>query len=138
VSSSPFHTTMSITCHRIRCATCIINYTVASYRIAGGSASSSTRGAGQGRRIGNLAQEVLEVEEQGEDIPECVDHQPSSFERGKPRSILSLLLYKSNLLYIWVLYIITLSYRSWVKPLMHLLLSLPTLLHSYLVMFRME
>jgi hypothetical protein len=32
-----------------------------------------------------------------------VDHQPSSFERGKPRSILSLLLYKSNPLYIWVL-----------------------------------
>jgi hypothetical protein len=33
-----------------------------------------------------------------------VDHQPSSFERGKPQSILSLLLYKSN--YIWVLYIV--------------------------------
>jgi hypothetical protein len=29
------------------------------------------------------AQEVLEVEEQEEDLPECVDHQPSSFERGK-------------------------------------------------------
>ena len=36
------------------------------------------------------AQEVLEEEEQGEDLPECVDHQPSSFERGKPRSIISL------------------------------------------------
>jgi hypothetical protein len=46
------------------------------------------------------AQEVPEVEEKGEDLPECVDHQPSSFERGKPRSILSLLLYKSNPLYI--------------------------------------
>jgi hypothetical protein len=43
---------------------------------------------------------VPEVEEQEEDLPECVDHHPSSFERGKPRSILSLLLYKSNLLYI--------------------------------------
>ena len=32
------------------------------------------------------AQEVLEEEEQGEDLPECVDHQPSSFERGKPRA----------------------------------------------------
>jgi hypothetical protein len=42
---------------------------------------------------------VPEVEEQGEDLPECVDHQPSFFERGKPRSILSLLLYKSNFLY---------------------------------------
>jgi hypothetical protein len=42
------------------------------------------------------AQEVPEEEEQGEELPECVDYQPSSFERGKPRSILSLLLYKSN------------------------------------------
>ena len=46
------------------------------------------------------AQEMPEEEEQGEDLPECVDHQPSSFERGKPRSILSLLLYKSNSFYI--------------------------------------
>jgi hypothetical protein len=45
------------------------------------------------------AQEVPEEEEQGEDLPECVDHQPSSFERGKPRSILIPLLYKSNPLY---------------------------------------
>ena len=47
------------------------------------------------------APEVPEEEEQGEDLPECVDHQPSSFERGKPRSILSLLLYKSNSFYIY-------------------------------------
>jgi hypothetical protein len=46
------------------------------------------------------AQEVPKVDVQEEDLPECVDHQPSSFERGKPRSILSLLLYKSNPLYI--------------------------------------
>jgi hypothetical protein len=46
------------------------------------------------------AQEVPEEKEQEEDLPECVDHQPSSFERGKARSILSLLLYKSNSLYI--------------------------------------
>jgi hypothetical protein len=26
---------------------------------------------------------VQEAEEQGEELPECVDHQPSSFERGK-------------------------------------------------------
>jgi hypothetical protein len=31
-----------------------------------------------------LAQEVQEAEEQGEELPEYVDHQPSSFERGKP------------------------------------------------------
>jgi hypothetical protein len=72
------------------------------------------------------AQEVPKVDEQKEDLPECVDHQPSSFEWGKPRSILNLLLYKSNHLYM-ILYIVALSYRSWVKPLMHLLLSLPTL-----------
>jgi hypothetical protein len=41
-------------------------------------------------------QVVPEEEEQGEELPECIDHQPSSFERGKPRSILSLLLYKSK------------------------------------------
>jgi hypothetical protein len=50
------------------------------------------------------AQEVSEVEEQGEDLPKCVDHQSSSFERGKPQSILSLLLYKNNLLYMSFLY----------------------------------
>jgi hypothetical protein len=43
-----------------------------------------------------VAQEVQEAEEQSEELPECVDHQPSSFKRGKPRSIISLLLYKSN------------------------------------------
>jgi hypothetical protein len=42
------------------------------------------------------AQEVPEEEELGEELPKCVNHQPRSFERGKPRSILSLLLYKSN------------------------------------------
>jgi hypothetical protein len=26
------------------------------------------------------AQEVLEIDEQEEDLPECVDHQPNSFE----------------------------------------------------------
>jgi hypothetical protein len=33
-------------------------------------------------------QEVPEADEEvGEDRPECPDHRPSSFERGKPRSI---------------------------------------------------
>jgi hypothetical protein len=72
------------------------------------------------------SQEVPEVDEQEEDLSECVDHQPSSFERGKPRSILSLLLYKSNSLYM-SLYIVALCYRSWMKPLLHLLISLLTL-----------
>jgi hypothetical protein len=38
-------------------------------------------------------QDLPESEEAAEDLPECVDHQPSSFEKGKPRSIMSLLLY---------------------------------------------
>jgi hypothetical protein len=42
------------------------------------------------------AQEVPEEEEQAEELPECVDHQPSSFERGKPRSFLNPLFYSSN------------------------------------------
>ena len=58
------------------------------------------------------AQEVLEEEDQGEFLPECVDHQPSSFERGKPWSILSLLLYKGNYFYLYELYIVALSCRS--------------------------
>jgi hypothetical protein len=45
------------------------------------------------------AQEVPEDEEQGEDLPKCLDHQPSSFERGKPWSILNSLFYSSNSLY---------------------------------------
>jgi hypothetical protein len=49
-------------------------------------------------------QEVPEKEELGEELPECVDHQPSSFERGKPWSILSLLLYESNSLYMSYIY----------------------------------
>jgi hypothetical protein len=43
-----------------------------------------------------LAQEVQAEEDVVEELQECPDHRPSLFERGKPRSILSLLLYKSN------------------------------------------
>jgi hypothetical protein len=33
-------------------------------------------------------QKVPEADEEvGEDLPECLDHRPSSFERGKPQSI---------------------------------------------------
>jgi hypothetical protein len=35
-------------------------------------------------------QEMPEADEEvGEDLPECPDHRPSSFERDKPRSIFS-------------------------------------------------
>jgi hypothetical protein len=57
------------------------------------------------------AQEVPEAEEQGEDLPEYADHQPSSFERGKPWSTISLLLYKV-INYISSIYIVALSCRS--------------------------
>jgi hypothetical protein len=62
----------------------MFTYAIASYKIAGGVSSSSTGRADQERSKEIQAQEVLEEEEQGEDLPECVDHQPSSFERGKP------------------------------------------------------
>jgi hypothetical protein len=41
------------------------------------------------------AQEVPEAEEPDEELPECMNHQPSSFERDKLRSILILLLYNT-------------------------------------------
>ena len=37
-------------------------------------------------------QEPLGGPEPGEELQECPDHKPSTFEKGKPRSILSLLL----------------------------------------------
>jgi hypothetical protein len=39
-----------------------------------------------------------------DELQECPDHCPSSFKWGKPRSILSLLLYKSNHLYMSFIY----------------------------------
>ena len=35
-------------------------------------------------------QEPPEAQGPGEELQECPDHRPSTFERGKPRSILSL------------------------------------------------
>jgi hypothetical protein len=50
------------------------------------------------------AQEVQAEEDVVDELQECLDHRLSSFERGKPRSILSLLLYKSNQLYMSFIY----------------------------------
>jgi hypothetical protein len=50
------------------------------------------------------AQEVQAEENAVDKLQKCPDHRPSSFERGKPRSILSLLLYKSNQLYMSFIY----------------------------------
>jgi hypothetical protein len=46
-----------------------------------------------------LAHEVQAEEDVVDELQECADHRLSSFERVKPQSILSLLLYKSNQLY---------------------------------------
>ena len=53
------------------------------------------------------AQEVQEEEE----LQECPDHQPSSFKKDKPQSILSLLLHKAITLSKYI-YIVALHYRS--------------------------
>jgi len=37
-----------------------------------------------------VVQEVTKEEEQEEELKECLDHRPSSFEKGKPWSILNL------------------------------------------------
>ena len=39
-----------------------------------------------------------EEEQTLEDLPECLDHRPTSFLKGKPRSILSLLVFYKILL----------------------------------------
>ena len=47
--------------------------------------------------------EVQEVEEAAvaEELPECPDHQPSSFLKGKPRSIISLPCLYKNIEYLY-------------------------------------
>jgi hypothetical protein len=62
-------------------------------------------------------QEATEAEEEvGEDLPECPDHRPSSFERGKPQSI-SLSQFANILL---ILYLnCCIKFRSCLQPLLH-------------------
>jgi hypothetical protein len=57
-------------------------------------------------------QEMQAEEDAVDKLQECPDHRLSSFERGKPRNIISFLLYKSNYLHKCYIYIIALSYRS--------------------------
>jgi hypothetical protein len=57
-------------------------------------------------------QGVQAEEDAVDELQECPDHRPSSFERGKPWSIISLLLYESSLIYIHVINVVALSYRS--------------------------
>jgi len=58
--------------------------THASYRLAG--ERGGTRGTGEEAQ----EQETLGVSEPREELQECPDHKPSTFEKGKPQSILSL------------------------------------------------
>jgi hypothetical protein len=53
----------------------------------------------------------------GEEVVlECPSHEPSSFVKGKPRSIISLLLYESNWVYMLYLYC-CIKYKSCLEPL---------------------
>jgi hypothetical protein len=62
-------------------------------------------------------QEVSEADEEvGEDLPECLDHRPSSFERGKPRSIF--LLWFANILLI-LYFNGCIMFMSYLQPLLH-------------------
>jgi hypothetical protein len=79
----------------VLCIIRMFTYATASYRIAGGVAGISTGGAGLDGPAAAPGTGGPEEEEPGEELPEYVDHHPSSFERDKPRSILSLPFYKS-------------------------------------------
>ena len=55
------------------------------------------------------------VEQNPEELPECPDHRPTSFLKGKPRSILSLLVFYKILLESFM--IDALGYKRWLEPL---------------------
>jgi hypothetical protein len=62
-------------------------------------------------------QEVPEAnEEVGEDLPECPDHRPSSFGRGKPQSIY--LPQFANIL-LMLYFNCCIKFRSCLQPLLH-------------------
>jgi hypothetical protein len=70
------------------------------------------------------AQEVQEEEE----LQECPDHHPSSFERGKPRSISPYGLQIFNITYFMF---DALSYRSCLQPLLHIYSLTPWYIISF-------
>jgi hypothetical protein len=61
---------------------------------------------------------ALEVQliarEQGEVVVEFPDHKPCNFVKGKPQSIISLLISKMQLKY-YVIFIVAVSYSCWMK-----------------------
>jgi hypothetical protein len=62
-------------------------------------------------------QDVPEADEEvGEDLPECPDHRPSSFERGKPQSIF-LPRFVNILLMLY--FNCCIMFRSCLQPLLH-------------------
>jgi hypothetical protein len=64
-------------------------------------------------------QEVQAPEEAAEgDVVECPDHTPCNFMKGKPRSIISLLISEIQLKY-YVIYIVALSLGVGCKHLLH-------------------
>jgi hypothetical protein len=68
-------------------------------------------------------QEVPEADEEvGEDLPECPDHRPSSFERDKPRSIF--LPRFANIL-LMLYFNCCIMFRSYLQPLLHYTLFTP-------------
>jgi hypothetical protein len=60
------------------------------------------------------------VEKPGEVVVEFLDHKPCNFVKGKPQSIISLLISKMQLKY-FVIYIVALSYKCWMKTLVALI-----------------
>ena len=70
-------------------------------------------------------QEVQAPEEgANEEVLECPDHQPSSFLKGKPRSILSLLISKMQLKYYCYIYIYCcIKFRCWMQTLAALVIQ---------------
>ena len=56
-----------------------------------------------------------EEEQTPEELPECPEHRPTSFLKGKPQSILSLLVFYKILLESFMND--ALGYKSWLEPL---------------------
>jgi hypothetical protein len=70
--------------------------------------------------------EILEVQPSGkvpdEVIVECLDHRPCNFVKGKPRSILSLLISEMQLKYYCYIYC-CIKFRCWMKTLVALVIQ---------------
>ena len=78
--------------HFIPCALCIFIYTFIHIGSLEGITLLEFMAVGEEDQQETQPQEVPEGEEHVlEDLPECPDHKPSSYLKGKPRSILSLL-----------------------------------------------